>query len=103
MFEAFRSRPVTPFPNSMADNVKQQIITTALAKRGEDGQPEETYVQHLRIWEDDDGGSKSRLVILSCKSILPRYLANPDNLAQMIDVVEERFTKRNRIQVALCR
>ncbi|KAG9013462.1 hypothetical protein FRB94_002536 [Tulasnella sp. JGI-2019a] len=49
----------------MADDVRQQIITTALAKRGDDGQFEETYVYHLKIWEEDDAGGKSRLIILS--------------------------------------
>lgn len=65
----------------MADDVKQQIITTALAKLGDDGLPEDTYVQHLRIWEEDEGGSKARLVILTCKwpelfawPVLTKYL-----------------------------
>ncbi|KAG8905579.1 hypothetical protein FRB99_008637 [Tulasnella sp. 403] len=46
----------------MADDIRQQIVTTALTRR--DG-GEESYAGHLKIWEEDEGGRKSRFIILS--------------------------------------
>ncbi|KAL4241693.1 SEC3 family protein [Abortiporus biennis] len=53
----------------MADNdsIRQRIISSALARRKVEGSAE-TYVAHIKIWEDagpDDGGGKARYIILT--------------------------------------
>ena len=46
----------------MGDNLRQQILDTALSKN------DELYAGHLKIYEDDDqAGLKSRYILLSCK------------------------------------
>ncbi|KAG8862976.1 hypothetical protein FRB96_000396 [Tulasnella sp. 330] len=96
----------------MADDVRQQIITTALAKRGDDGQFEETYVYHLKIWEEDDAGGKSRLLILSCgngRGNLHKAKQNPSGSVsigktwKLEDVRVLEATDSNTIKITLNR
>ena len=48
------------------ENVKQRIISSALARRNVAGGPPERYVAHLSTFEDGEGGQpKPRYTILS--------------------------------------
>lgn len=61
----------------MADNdsVRQRIITSLFSNRKSDGL-EETYVSHVKIWEDggtEDGGQKPRYILLARTSLEPSW------------------------------
>ncbi|KIJ46416.1 hypothetical protein M422DRAFT_250011 [Sphaerobolus stellatus SS14] len=44
------------------DPIQQRIVSSVFTKRS----PQETYVAHVKIWEDgEDGGRKPRYIILS--------------------------------------
>ncbi|KAG8975726.1 hypothetical protein FRC05_005244 [Tulasnella sp. 425] len=49
----------------MSDDIRGLIVSTALSKRNEDGAGPEEYAGHIKIYEQDQGGAKSRFVILS--------------------------------------
>lgn len=50
------------------DSVKQRIIASVFAKRSTPGAPQETYVSHVKIWEEtEEGGKKPRYILLSRK------------------------------------
>ncbi|KIO33327.1 hypothetical protein M407DRAFT_234528 [Tulasnella calospora MUT 4182] len=49
----------------MSDDIRQLIVSSALSKRNPDGAGPEEYAGHLKIYEQDEGGSKSRFIILS--------------------------------------
>ncbi|KAG8989881.1 hypothetical protein FRB90_002028 [Tulasnella sp. 427] len=49
----------------MSDDLRELIVSTALSKRNEGGGGPEDYAGHVKIYEQDDGGSKSRFIILS--------------------------------------
>jgi hypothetical protein len=60
-------------------DTRHQIIASLFNRRGEDGVLDETYIAHLKIWEDpppsqaqhlpqgnaEDGGAKSRYLLLA--------------------------------------
>jgi hypothetical protein len=47
------------------DEVRQRIITSVFSRRNSGG-VEESYVSHLKIWEDtEDGTEKPRYILLS--------------------------------------
>lgn len=53
--------------NSMADQ-RQRIIASVFSRRNAEGNLEETYVSHIKIWEDagaEGGGGKPRYILLS--------------------------------------
>ncbi|KAF8578441.1 hypothetical protein K439DRAFT_1638802 [Ramaria rubella] len=48
------------------DTVKQRIIASVFAKRSAPGSPQESYVSHVKIWEEtEEGGKKPRYILLS--------------------------------------
>lgn len=47
------------------DSVRQRIIASVFSRRSATGAPEDTYVGHVKIWEDDGGGRKARYILLS--------------------------------------
>jgi hypothetical protein len=51
-------------PMADNDNVRQRIIASVFNRRNAAGQ-QETYVGHLKIWEDAEDGVKPRYIILS--------------------------------------
>lgn len=53
----------------MSDDIRGLIVSTALSKRNEDGAGPEEYAGHIKIYEQDQGGAKSRFVILSCEHV----------------------------------
>jgi exocyst complex component 1 len=57
-------RPETQ--TNMADQ-RQKIITSVFSRRNAAGNLEETYVSHVKIWEDagSEGGRKPRYILLS--------------------------------------
>ncbi|PPQ64521.1 hypothetical protein CVT26_002060 [Gymnopilus dilepis] len=48
----------------MADQ-RQRIIASVFSRRNAAGNLEETYVSHVKIWEDAEGGRKPRYILLS--------------------------------------
>ena len=50
--------------NQMADQ-RQKIIASVFSRRNASGNLEETYVSHVKIWEDAEGGRKPRYILLS--------------------------------------
>jgi hypothetical protein len=49
-------------------SVRQRIISSVFSRRNAGGALEETYVSHLKIWEDagpEGGGRKPRYILLS--------------------------------------
>lgn len=64
----------------MAD-ARKRIIDSVFSKRNATGDLEESYVAHVKIWEDaaDAGGRKPRYILLSRMSI-------PDPLLHMLDI-----------------
>lgn len=50
------------------DNVRQRIVSSVFNRRNAAGQ-QETYVGHLKIWEDAEDGMKPRYIILSRMSL----------------------------------
>lgn len=47
-----------------AQPVKQEIIASLFSRRSpEDGNLEETYISHVKVWENEEGGGRK-----------PRYL-----------------------------
>lgn len=53
----------------MADQ-RQRIITSVFSRRNAAGNLEETYVSHVKIWEDaGEGGRKPRYILLSRMSL----------------------------------
>jgi hypothetical protein len=54
----------------MADQ-RQKIITSVFSRRNAAGNLEETYVSHVKIWEDTgtEGGRKPRYILLSRMSL----------------------------------
>ncbi|KAK2461629.1 hypothetical protein APHAL10511_006092 [Amanita phalloides] len=44
---------------------RQRIITSVFSRRNAQGVLEETYVSHVKIWEESDGGKKLRYILLS--------------------------------------
>ena len=66
---AFLSLPfvLNPLSNAMADQ-RQRIIASVFSRRNAEGNLEETYVAHIKIWEDagpEGGGRKPRYILLS--------------------------------------
>ena len=58
-----------------ADSVRQRIVSSVFTTK----LVEETYVSHIKIWEEDasdDGGKKPRYIILS-SVLLHRFLSPP--------------------------
>lgn len=56
----------------MADQ-RQKIIASVFSRRNATGNLEETYVSHVKIWEDagpEGGGRKPRYILLSRMSSL---------------------------------
>ncbi|GJE97072.1 exocyst complex component Sec3-domain-containing protein [Phanerochaete sordida] len=53
----------------MADDVRQRIIESVFARLNAQGH-QETYVSHVKIWEDapDEGGNKSRYILIARSS-----------------------------------
>jgi exocyst complex component 1 len=52
----------------MADDVRQRIISSLFSKRNAVGALEQTYVAHIKIWEDagpEGGGWKPRYILIS--------------------------------------
>lgn len=50
------------------DTVKQRIVASVFAKRSIAGAPQESYVSHVKIWEEtEEGGKKPRYILLSRK------------------------------------
>lgn len=48
------------------DTTKQRIIASVFTKRSGSGVPQETYVSHVKIYEEtEDGGRKPRYILLS--------------------------------------
>ncbi|KAF8498012.1 exocyst complex component Sec3-domain-containing protein [Gautieria morchelliformis] len=48
------------------DTVKQRIISSVFAKRSSAGAPQESYISHVKIWEEtEEGGRKPRYILLS--------------------------------------
>lgn len=58
------------------DTIKQRIITSVFAKRSAAGAPQETYVSHVKILEEnEEGGRKPRYILLSrMLSVRTRHL-----------------------------
>jgi exocyst complex component 1 len=56
----------------MADQ-RQRIIASVFSRRNALGDLEETYVSHVKIWEDAEGGRKPRYILLSrmCSQLSP--------------------------------
>lgn len=62
----------------MQGDTRQQIINSLFNRRAEDGVLDETYIAHLKIWEDsppgevpvnaEDAGRKSRYLMLAGQS-----------------------------------
>lgn len=53
---------------------RQRIISSVFSRRNAQGVLEETYVSHLKIWEDADGSRKLRYILLSrMSSYLPPF------------------------------
>lgn len=51
----------------MADQ-RQRIITSVFSRRNAEGNLEETYIAHIKIWEEggpEAGGRKPRYILLS--------------------------------------
>ncbi len=57
-----------------AGDTRSQIISSLFNRRSDDGVLDETYIAHLKIWEDgpagqgnqaEDGGRKSRYLLLA--------------------------------------
>ncbi|KAF8807747.1 exocyst complex component, sec3 subunit [Phlegmacium glaucopus] len=48
----------------MADQ-RQKIIASVFSKRNASGNLDESYVSHVKIWEDAEGGRKPRYILLS--------------------------------------
>ncbi|OCF36139.1 exocyst protein [Kwoniella heveanensis CBS 569] len=52
-----------------ADDVRQHIISSLFARRGDDGTPEETLISFIKVYEEDPadptGGQKTRYLMLS--------------------------------------
>ena len=44
---------------------RQKIIASLFSRRNASGNLEETYVSHVKIWEDAEGGRKPRYILLS--------------------------------------
>ena len=55
------------------DDVRHHIMSSVLARRGPDGQPEETLISYIKVYEQDEGGTgfKSRYLILVGESVVP--------------------------------
>lgn len=59
----------------MADDIRQRIIASVFSTRSASGSLEQTYIAHLKIYEDDgpdpsganNGGKKVRYVLLGCE------------------------------------
>lgn len=47
------------------DSVRQRIIASVFSRRSANGAPEDTYIGHIKIWEDDGGARKARYILLS--------------------------------------
>jgi hypothetical protein len=64
----------------MADfeSVRQRIIASVFSKRSPNGDLDETYIAHVKIWEDaGPEGAKPRYILLSRASpscMLPRVM-----------------------------
>jgi hypothetical protein len=44
---------------------RQRIIASVFSRRNAQGSLEESYVSHVKIWEDAEGGKKLRFILLS--------------------------------------
>jgi len=58
----------------MADEIRQQIVSSLFSKQTPTGVIEENYVAHMRIQENDEGGPKMRYILLSGPSIFNTIL-----------------------------
>ncbi|KAF7967554.1 hypothetical protein HWV62_33929 [Athelia sp. TMB] len=47
------------------DSIRQRIIASVFTRQSANGTPEDTYVGHIKIREDDGGGMKARYILLS--------------------------------------
>jgi hypothetical protein len=47
------------------DSVRQRIIASVFSRRSANGAPEDIYMGHIKIWEDDGSGRKARYILLS--------------------------------------
>ena len=53
----------------MAESTRERIIQSVFSKRNASGNLEESYVAHIKIWEDADAGArKPRYILLSRRS-----------------------------------
>jgi exocyst complex component 1 len=49
-------------------NERQNIIDSVFSRRNAQGVLDETYVSHVKVWEDADGSRKLRYILLSSMS-----------------------------------
>ncbi|WVQ93808.1 hypothetical protein IAU59_000886 [Kwoniella sp. CBS 9459] len=63
------SNPQTHARQPSADDVRQHIISSLFARRGDDGTPDETLISYIKVYEEDPadptGGQKTRYLMLS--------------------------------------
>ena len=52
---------------SSSDDVRQHIVSSLFARRGDDGAPDETLISFVKVFEEDaqEGGAKSRYLMLA--------------------------------------
>ncbi|KZP31167.1 hypothetical protein FIBSPDRAFT_724739 [Athelia psychrophila] len=50
------------------DSIRQRIIASVFVRHGTNGTPEDSYVSHIKIREDDGSGMKARYILLSLTS-----------------------------------
>lgn len=77
---------------SMADQ-RQNIINSVFSRRNAAGNLEESYVSHVKIWEDagtEAGGRKPRYILLSRMSTFPT--STPTNQSYLSSFSQRRIT-----------
>jgi exocyst complex component 1 len=47
------------------DSIRQRIISSVFSRQSANGAPEDIYVGHIKIREDDGSGMKARYILLS--------------------------------------
>ncbi|KAL7418847.1 hypothetical protein Q5752_006531 [Cryptotrichosporon argae] len=52
-------------PSAAVDETRQQIVASLFARHAEDGTAEETLITYIKVHEEDEGGAKTRYLILA--------------------------------------